>query len=535
MTSGEARAWLDVTPEASADEVRRAYLRKVKQHKPERDPDGFRRCREAYECLTRGAIDVVVGSNELRVRERGAPMDEPAIDSDGDTPDDHEDGEDGDAPAMGGEDDDDAFWTFIDTLDQKDDPDERIAALRDACQAYPDDVRWVLELERELRNEGELELAANVLREAGERGLRGLDPILFRCHLERLTDAELERLEKSPLRDGPQLRALALVQRRRVPDAVALAMAQLERDPTPTSWLPLVFTLYEREALQGARDVLDSIQKRVTDRGEGMRLPAHAQLALITAGQLSQVADLLDAEIVEVIARALRTRAFAEAHADLLAYRRRDPVAGWDAAKILQGNTPALAEQFAASLAGNTVQAPNSTPRPPIWALFIVLPLLRLCAGTVNTSDPPNPYAYHRPTSHRAPSRDEAPSFDDTPRLPVWSEEGDGSLEAPVASDVRPDEGGPMVSCTVDPFACRRLATASRALDAGACARAAAGLRSFDRLVGGTEGAIADLRDRLDGRFHVVCSEGLGAPSGNVLWGDGHEGDVDPLATESTP
>jgi hypothetical protein len=33
------------------DELRRAYLRAVKAHSPERDPEGFQRVRAAYELL----------------------------------------------------------------------------------------------------------------------------------------------------------------------------------------------------------------------------------------------------------------------------------------------------------------------------------------------------------------------------------------------------------------------------------------------------------------------------------------------------
>jgi len=46
-----ASALLGVSMETTPDEVRRAYLRKVKQHKPETDPEGFARVRDAFELL----------------------------------------------------------------------------------------------------------------------------------------------------------------------------------------------------------------------------------------------------------------------------------------------------------------------------------------------------------------------------------------------------------------------------------------------------------------------------------------------------
>jgi hypothetical protein len=51
MDSDRALDTLGVTRGASAEELRRAYLRHIKQHPPERDPEGFQRAREAYELL----------------------------------------------------------------------------------------------------------------------------------------------------------------------------------------------------------------------------------------------------------------------------------------------------------------------------------------------------------------------------------------------------------------------------------------------------------------------------------------------------
>src|SRR5512138_1512464 len=51
MTPHEAFAHLGLTAPASADQIRRGYLRAVRAHPPERDADGFRRVRDAYELL----------------------------------------------------------------------------------------------------------------------------------------------------------------------------------------------------------------------------------------------------------------------------------------------------------------------------------------------------------------------------------------------------------------------------------------------------------------------------------------------------
>src|SRR5688500_3813078 len=53
MTFDEAVAILQIDPEHALDPtlVRGAYLRAIKQHKPESDPAGFKRVRAAYELL----------------------------------------------------------------------------------------------------------------------------------------------------------------------------------------------------------------------------------------------------------------------------------------------------------------------------------------------------------------------------------------------------------------------------------------------------------------------------------------------------
>ncbi len=47
----EAARVLELSPAASSEEVRAAYLRFVRAHPPDRDPDAFERVRDAYETL----------------------------------------------------------------------------------------------------------------------------------------------------------------------------------------------------------------------------------------------------------------------------------------------------------------------------------------------------------------------------------------------------------------------------------------------------------------------------------------------------
>jgi len=49
----DARRRLGLEPGADAQAVKRAYRRLTLEHPPDRDPEGFRRLREAYELLCR--------------------------------------------------------------------------------------------------------------------------------------------------------------------------------------------------------------------------------------------------------------------------------------------------------------------------------------------------------------------------------------------------------------------------------------------------------------------------------------------------
>ena len=47
----DPRQALGVSPDAGDEEIRAAYLRKVKEHPPDRSPEEFERIRDAYDSL----------------------------------------------------------------------------------------------------------------------------------------------------------------------------------------------------------------------------------------------------------------------------------------------------------------------------------------------------------------------------------------------------------------------------------------------------------------------------------------------------
>jgi curved DNA-binding protein CbpA len=59
---------LGITPQATEDDIRAAYLRGVKEHPPERSPEEFERIRDAYELLRdprRRMRDRIIGADPL--------------------------------------------------------------------------------------------------------------------------------------------------------------------------------------------------------------------------------------------------------------------------------------------------------------------------------------------------------------------------------------------------------------------------------------------------------------------------------------
>src|SRR5580700_8475682 len=46
---------LGIAPQADEQQIRRAYARLLKAHRPDQDPEGFRRVRDAYEALQAAA------------------------------------------------------------------------------------------------------------------------------------------------------------------------------------------------------------------------------------------------------------------------------------------------------------------------------------------------------------------------------------------------------------------------------------------------------------------------------------------------
>ncbi|HEY0552623.1 MAG TPA: J domain-containing protein [Thermoanaerobaculia bacterium] len=200
MTLDEARAELGIDPSASSDEARRAYLRGVKTRKPETDPEGFRRLREAYERLTAGATLVFgEGPYEEEEEEEDASLDLESL------------------------------AARLRNLPVATHLNERLALLREGAREFPASagLRWWLV--EELDQAGRTWEILEVMREAGAAGLPGFLEARAVRFPASIDPADLARLDASPDPDILALRARVHLEQSRPDDAAAALAEALDR------------------------------------------------------------------------------------------------------------------------------------------------------------------------------------------------------------------------------------------------------------------------------------------------------------------
>ncbi len=435
MTREEARAWLEVAEHVEEVELRRAYLRKVKAHKPERDPEGFKRTREAYELLQQPEGDRrdVAPRPPGREPSSAEPTPEGVVA----------------VPIVAIE------ATLREALAQlrtMEAAAERLTHLRALMAEHPSSIPVVCELELELCAGDRYEEAADVLRAAIDRGLVALERILFLRHAPRLTDEELARLEQSAIRDRDLLVTLALIARRRWAEVEARARSGLAASETPVHYLPVVLELFSHERAKSARRVLTALKARVAELGSGMGLRPGDKAYLLLVSELASLR--LTRPLLGTLARDVRRGTFHETRAYLVDVEYRECVI---ALNLIYEHAPMIgrligrlrlaapqAEVFPELIAEDhgferLIFKGLGAAGVAVAALFVVM----LAFGDVHV---------------RVSS----------------------SLLAPAAT-VRLVDGEPEVGCEGD-GGCAAALEISRALDANDCARALARLETFERL-----------------------------------------------------
>ncbi len=147
MTVEEARSFLGIAPDADSNTVRRAYLRLLKHHKPDVDPEGFQRLREAYELAASWVGVEWADEAEAEWADEGTEVDWDRWVSTEQAVDDQIDGardEDRAATAAGPGSGVAAELKALESLAE--DAPERLQRLRDLVEAWPTvpQARWAL-------------------------------------------------------------------------------------------------------------------------------------------------------------------------------------------------------------------------------------------------------------------------------------------------------------------------------------------------------------------------------------------------------
>ena len=457
MTLTEALAELGLQPGADAETVRRTYLRLIKTRKPESDPEGFRRAREAFE-IARGAGELAFFAAESERRHSAptaaAPESAPtAPSSDGDVPTP--------PPAA------DPFAAFL--HDWRAVPGSagtgpRVEIARQAIAALPRDPRPYWMMVQTLSELGTDKEIAEALR-AGYRGgwVEFLEALLAR--VPRLaTVAEIDEALGAP---SPTLQLLgAAAVAPRDPARAASAVVELVRveradakgDIPVSRFLGVILSLHESGAPVHAAAAHSAVADLLRDHGLELALLNGPLGGVWTmAGELARLPVEFPPAWRRSFAAATRAGDLQSAFHEMVVHERRSrsQIVQW--AHQIRTLTPNVHA---------TLKAALTQPRSKIrarsfahlwWISLFLFPVLRMCA---NESSPSIDRETVSPAVRR-PEASVASAFGARPyaqNVQILREAGIDLCGA--------DWSGP------DRLSCDRVRAAVEALAAGECDRA---------------------------------------------------------------
>jgi hypothetical protein len=412
VTLAEALTELGLEPGADAETVRRAYLRLIKVRKPESDPEGFKRTREAYETAR------AVGELEaLAVQSAGYGEPSAAGAPAGGAPEPRVEAQGGGAARGGGaagapaSPPEAAFAGFVSAwraVPASADPRHRIEIARQAVAALPRDPRahWLLASSLAGRAT-DMELA-----EALRAGYRAgwpefLEALLVRVP-NRATRAEADEAIASP-RVTLQLAGASLVASWDPPRAAAL-VKQLCANPglSQSDGLPIgrvldvVLALHVAGAVGPAREAQDALRTWLHDAGRELELtrgPFGASWLL--AEELARLPAKFPPPLRTAFAVATRTGDLRTAYYDACfqVRERRRTVKRW--ARELHDSAPNVANVLASAL--NREARRRVTFRMPGYGWWLVPAILGIIRFVVEQQVPSGPPYHYNATPQLPP------------------------------------------------------------------------------------------------------------------------------------
>ena len=413
MTFEEALVILDIDATVDDKVARRAYLRAVKAHPPERDPEGFRRVREAYDLVR---DELPYRRHEACEWEEDEPEDPVAHPA---TPADVVDVEKPRPPTAQASEPANALPVRTNTANSQAVLEERLEeleygsdeAIRVCREAVTEDpeaasLRWSLieQLEYACRDE---DVTAELLR-AHREGVPG-----FLVSLLWTEPASLSRKELAQAAAQPETRAAAasayakLNQPVRAAKLLVSALHESERDesatPDLTTCTSILFSLLAKGKWKTAsrlQSALRASSERAALNERSFEGGGEAQWLL--ASELLAVRNAVPEAIVLWMAEALSHAEPLEHARELVLFADAQPRAAARALKVLERDAPNLYQIFHSSLASGRRSTTRSSGRGwlgPVLFGVVLLNIVRFAGKTLEPEEATRNPANATPTS----------------------------------------------------------------------------------------------------------------------------------------
>ena len=358
MTFSEALEVLGLsdTQPVTQDAVRKAYVALIKVHKPERDPEGFQRVRQAYDLAKEAlqAREQALAAQQLRQAKPSA-----------------------EGPSLV---DAEALRTIQETVDQAGDDLARIPLLLAAIAQHPRETSLRWQLVDAYNGTSQLPLSEAALREGAELELPGFLETLAHNAPTTITPAQLERLRRA----APLTLVLRVAVARKDQAVLTETLRTLEGTQETLSRRACVnLALYalEREDVDSASRVLEFVK---ANHSRLTREPG-SQIAEACARDLVAMRDELPHTYLKAFVQGVR---FGQANDNVILFREHDPELADEVYAVLQKHSEPLAKLYAPMLPSRREVQARRAPGNGRWqwgvVVAIVLASLRFLAFNHN-------------------------------------------------------------------------------------------------------------------------------------------------------
>lgn len=351
---------LSDTQPVTQDAVRKAYVALIKVHKPERDPDGFQRVREAYD-----RAKEVLNAHEQAFVGQQLPLADPRAE----------------VPASSLA-DTEALRTVQEAVDQAEDEFARIPLLVSAIAQHPRETSLRWQLVDAYNATRQLPLSEATLCEGAELGLPGFLKTITH-NAPTITQGQFEMLRSA----APLTLILRDAVARKDQAALTNTLRTLESTQDILSRKALVnLALYalEREDIDSASRVLEFVKE---NHSRLTREPG-SQIAEACARDLVVMRDKLPHTYLKAFVQGVR---FGQANDNVILYRQRDPELADEVYAVLQKHSEPLAKMYGPMLPSKREVQARGAPGNGRWRWGVLIAaivgaLLRFVVSTQNVN-----------------------------------------------------------------------------------------------------------------------------------------------------